>query len=369
MDGTLIARGPRSNIYRLKTGQIRKDLQSITQDKGLPSLFEIELQHTLHHPYLLSREGIEVKDDCISLYLPGAQEDLLDATNHGYSQEEMLPFFYHISLALLELHKNHIIHLDVKPDNILIFQNGDERIAKLADFGHARYLTPETQLMYPLGTPLYFSPEFLDATIKGKKTLLNASVDVWSLGLTFFLVMTREFNYDLDEDGEIVSLSAFADKTQRFWIMGDRQYYLQRKINHSKIANLLSNMLTSVEKRWSMERVVFYLELIFTGNPIKECVITTGEIPSHLQKKIKKYMKCLGMSYYTIKFWLSCLLPRINIKYDDEIIVVLIYILASYTGKAIDIKPYLGMLRSPLTVTRFIEIEVTLVKQLYPQRS
>lgn len=59
--------------------------------------------------------------------------------------------------ALHYLHKQSIIHRDMKPQNILIA--ADEKI-KLCDFGFARSLTTESQVAHSIkGTPLYMAPE------------------------------------------------------------------------------------------------------------------------------------------------------------------------------------------------------------------
>jgi serine/threonine-protein kinase len=93
----------------------------------------------------------------------------------------------HIFLQILEgigfAHKYKIIHGDIKPSNILLDQQGR---AKVADFGLAflaRYGKDKKGEMSLVGTPVYMSPE----------QILEEEVDIYSLGVTFFNMLTASF--------------------------------------------------------------------------------------------------------------------------------------------------------------------------------
>lgn len=61
----------------------------------------------------------------------------LDSTPNGLPPLQIKEIFYQILKALSYLHKNNIIHWDVKPENLLISLNG---VVKVCDFGFARGL-------------------------------------------------------------------------------------------------------------------------------------------------------------------------------------------------------------------------------------
>ena len=79
-------------------------------------------------------------------------------------------------LGLKYLHDQHIIHRDIKSDNILCDVNGE---VKLADFGYAAQLTSSRDArITKVGTPAWMAPEL----IKGERKY-DTKVDIWSFGI------------------------------------------------------------------------------------------------------------------------------------------------------------------------------------------
>ncbi len=101
-----------------------------------------------------------------------------------------------------ELHKSNIIHMDIKPDNILI--NPEENIVKITDFGISAFLTHENEEIYNpdiiQGTLLYMSPE--------QTGRINRSVDyrtdLYSLGATFYKMLTGRVPFESEDPLEII---------------------------------------------------------------------------------------------------------------------------------------------------------------------
>ena len=98
------------------------------------------------------------------------------------SKEEIIDLGTDILKALSVTYTNHIVHRDIKPDNIM-FREG-ERSAVLVDFGLVRDLDAAslTQAfnMHGPGTPYYSSPEQLN----NQKAMINWRSDQYSLGIT-----------------------------------------------------------------------------------------------------------------------------------------------------------------------------------------
>lgn len=85
-------------------------------------------------------------------------------------------FLRQLSGGLLVLHRLSFIHRDLKPQNILLSEDSEEAILKIADFGFARFLDATDMAATVCGSPLYMAPEIL------RHERYDARADLWSLG-------------------------------------------------------------------------------------------------------------------------------------------------------------------------------------------
>ncbi|MFB2917979.1 trifunctional serine/threonine-protein kinase/ATP-binding protein/sensor histidine kinase [Aerosakkonema funiforme] len=117
-----------------------------------------------------------------------------------------LPDFLRIAIALCDaidvLYRSRIIHKDIKPRNILI--NPQTKEVKLIDFSIASLLPRETQtLLNPNqleGTLAYISPEQTGRMNRG----IDYRTDFYSLGVTFYELLTGELPFQSNEPMELV---------------------------------------------------------------------------------------------------------------------------------------------------------------------
>ncbi len=111
--------------------------------------------------------------------------------NAPLSDTETIKIAASIASALEHAHENHIIHRDIKPQNIIITKDG---IAKVADFGIARVST-DTTIVVPnnaSGSVHYISPEQARGGFSDEKS------DLYSLGITMYEMVTGTLPYQAE---------------------------------------------------------------------------------------------------------------------------------------------------------------------------
>lgn len=118
------------------------------------------------------------------------------------SIEEFLHIAIEISLILEKLHRDRIIHKDIKPANILIHPTTKQ--IKIIDFSIASLLPRETQEIQNLkvieGTLAYLSPEQTGRMNRG----IDYRSDFYSLGVTFFELLTGQLPFESNDPLELV---------------------------------------------------------------------------------------------------------------------------------------------------------------------
>ena len=120
-------------------------------------------------------------------------ESMLDNTTPLPSERTLMKLLKHMSKALNKLHKNDLVHLDIKPGNIVIDFKGKY---KLCDFGLATHLNSEEEISeIEEGDSKYLAEEMLEEQklnkIRSKKLDLRKA-DIFSLGMVVFGIIAKQ---------------------------------------------------------------------------------------------------------------------------------------------------------------------------------
>jgi fused-like protein len=158
--------------FILKKGKNEKELRNLRT--------EIDILIKLNHDNIVSLlDAFETPSEFV-VVMEFAQGELFEILEDDKTlpEEEVQKIAKQLVRALNYLHSNRIIHRDMKPQNILIGQNG---AVKLCDFGFARAMSYNTMVLTSIkGTPLYMAPELV------QEQPYNQTADLWSLGCILY---------------------------------------------------------------------------------------------------------------------------------------------------------------------------------------
>jgi len=160
---------------------------------------EARLQASLHHPNIATLYDFQEQDEQLLIfmeYVDGESlEDIIE--RRSFTIGETLTVFTAICEAVGYIHKNGIIHRDLKSQNVKLTSAGT---VKLLDFGIAKDASSHglTQTGGVIGTPNYLSPEQLE----GKQA--TAQADVWALGVLLYEMLTGTLPFKGDSFAQLV---------------------------------------------------------------------------------------------------------------------------------------------------------------------
>ncbi|KAB1278438.1 Striated muscle preferentially expressed protein kinase [Camelus dromedarius] len=134
-------------------------------------------------------------------------EELLErmARKATVCESEIRAYMRQVLDGICYLHENHVLHLDVKPENLLVWDGveGEEQV-KICDFGNAQELTPGEPQYCQYGTPEFVAPEIVN------QTPVSGVTDIWPVGVVAFLCLT--------------GISPFVGENDRTTLMNIRNY-------------------------------------------------------------------------------------------------------------------------------------------------
>lgn len=181
--------GEVSQVRSKKNGQLfvvkRIDLSQKSSAQQKEAENEVRTMSKLNHPNIVQFVEAFVENKALWIIMEHADGGDLENELLGYcNRKEFVPedkimnIFIQIALGLRQLHKQHLLHRDLKSANVFMTTTGG---VKLGDFGFAKQLNYTMALASTVcGTPYYFSPELC------QRLPYNNKSDVWSLGVILY---------------------------------------------------------------------------------------------------------------------------------------------------------------------------------------
>ncbi|XP_071327754.1 serine/threonine kinase 17a like [Trachinotus anak] len=149
----------------------------------------------LHEVYETSTEiilvlecaaGGEIFDQCVA-------ENEEDA----FTEKDVIRLAKQILSGVAFLHRNNVVHLDLKPQNILLTSARPLGDIRIVDFGLSRRMDKITEVREILGTPEYVAPEILNYEP------ISTATDMWSIGVLTYVMLTGASPFLANDKQEI----------------------------------------------------------------------------------------------------------------------------------------------------------------------
>lgn len=189
-----VGSGGMANVYKAKCHRLNRFVAikllkpEYSDDKSFVTKFRAEAQSVagLSHPNIVN--VYDVGEDHGLYYIvmelvEGITLKQFIKQKGKLEQKEAIGIAIQIAQGLEAAHANHIIHRDIKPQNIIISREGK---VKVTDFGIAKATTSHTITSNTIGSVHYISPEQARGGYSDEKS------DIYSLGITLYEMLSGE---------------------------------------------------------------------------------------------------------------------------------------------------------------------------------
>ncbi|ORX62248.1 Pkinase-domain-containing protein [Hesseltinella vesiculosa] len=189
---------PRANFAQFKTNPGNKTAKQIAKEyareenREMRTIREAHMMMLLRHPNIVGLKDLVVAGPYFYIlmdYVNGGQLLHYIVKRQRLSEKRARSFARQIVSALDYMHRNSLVHRDLKIENILIDKAG--RKIKIIDFGLSNLFCPERQLTTYCGSLYFAAPELLRAT-----PYYGPEVDIWSLGVVIYVMVTGTVPFD-----------------------------------------------------------------------------------------------------------------------------------------------------------------------------
>ncbi|SEQ08326.1 serine/threonine protein kinase [Lachnospiraceae bacterium NE2001] len=196
----VVGTGGMSTVYRAKDERLKrfvaiKVLKSdYSSDQNFVSKFRAEAQSSagLTHPNIVSVYDVCEDDGRYFIVMELVEGITLKEyinLNGRLNMAQAIDFSIQIASGLEAAHEHHVIHRDIKPQNIIVSKSGN---IKVTDFGIAKAATSTTMSTTGIGSVHYISPEQARGGYSDERS------DIYSLGITMYEMVTGRVPFEGD---------------------------------------------------------------------------------------------------------------------------------------------------------------------------
>ena len=304
--------------------------QEYTHDPDLVRRFKNESKaiSLLNHPNIVKVYDVSVNDDLqyiVMEYVDGMTlREYLNERGGKLSSRETVHFISQILKALEHAHANGVVHRDIKPQNIMLLDNGQLR---MMDFGIARISRADNQLLVgkAMGSVHYISPE----QAKGDET--DCTSDIYSVGVMMYEMLSGHLPFDADDVVE-VAIKQISDQPKSLREIAPEVPGALVEITEKAMAKLPQNryasareMLDALDTYVQNPSVMFEYQYITEDAPEKVVKRTMTQNRAHRQqepsaprRKKRKTIFLPALLGITIAFCIACLLLNYLILNDSS---------------------------------------------------
>ncbi len=164
----------------------------------------------LSHPNIVKVYDVSFGDRIqyiVMEYVDGITlKQYLDQQKETVPWKEALHFTVQILRALQHAHEKGIVHRDIKPQNIMLLQDGT---IKVMDFGIARFARSETRTMTDkaIGSVHYIAPE------QARGDVTDERADIYSVGVMLYEMLTGRLPFEADNAVSVAIMQLQANPT------------------------------------------------------------------------------------------------------------------------------------------------------------
>lgn len=184
------------------------DMSRMDQKQRKDAVNEVKVLASLKHPYVVSYRESFAENRSLAIVMDYAEggdlhQRIVKTRQAGkyFTEDRILRWFTEATLALKYLHDKHVLHRDLKSQNL--FLTAQDRL-RLGDFGISKVLESTCAFAQTtIGTPYYLSPEIC------MEKPYSFSSDIWALGCILYEMCVLRVPFDAQ------SLQALVQKITR----------------------------------------------------------------------------------------------------------------------------------------------------------